>query len=320
MSRVIHISQFDPRKSEGGVALFARDLKRAIPDLVYVYNPQANRPWNNVRSSNEYSLKNGGILAEDTVVADGYYGLGLAGKVERLITVSHSTFAGWLRDNLMLPYKGFDPAWLVKAATAQEQAYRESDELVAVSTSAQEELWEFYRLESKVIFNGIDVELYRPGQMRGEGIVEVAGRDFNKGADMVSEVAAKGGYKIEPLGFEGEKHERWARNFYVAFLPSRHEGGPYAQLEALASGLRIVGYPSGYLKHDIPNNLAFTTYDYYWRTFSNLIKEALESQPTFDGADYAGEVFGIDRFINEWRTYLGGDHETYQAAVNTASQ
>jgi glycosyltransferase involved in cell wall biosynthesis len=300
----------DPETHFGGVARFARDLKRAVPDLEFLHHGLVDSPFEQAGGINERFLKDGKILPTDTVVADGYYGLGLAGEVDRLIVVCHSTYAGWLRDHDIWPppgYKG-DNAWLMKAAIFQSDAYRDADELVAVSTSAAEELYDFYNLDSAVIFNGIDPDEY-PDTYDPKGpIVEVSANDDNKGADAISDLR-EDGVPIASLGFSGTLQERWGAGFSTLFQPSRHEGGSYATLEAMSSNLKLVGFRSGFFKHDIPKNTCWSTSDFYHGTFRRLIDLALEADNP-DARDLAVNKFSLDKFIEAWRDHLGVNDET----------
>jgi hypothetical protein len=232
---------------------------------------------------------------------------------KRLIIVCHSTYAGWVRDWAINPPPSYAKAipWFIEAAGHQEQAYREADQLVAVSASAQEELWEIYRLESTLILNGVDTDLYYEDRVASESIVEVAGHDENKGSDITHRLRNEG-VMIDGLGFEGEKVDRW-KGYEIAFFPSRHEGGPYAQLEAMSMGKKIVGYKTGFLKH-LPDDLAWTTYDYHWTTFRDLLLEAMGSTASPAHAlggderpvrQWVLENATLEKFSESWRGFLG---------------
>jgi len=295
MSSFVHISQFDPEKSEGGVAQFARHLKTVVPNLEFMAMKndwrEMDHDWWDPPSS------------EAVVIADGYYGLGLGGEVKRLITVCHSTYAGWLRDALINPCDGISYEWLLGAEELQERAYKESDDLVAVSESAQEELWTFYRLDSAMIHNGVDVEKFHADTYYvKDTICEVAGDDVNKGADIINELRNKGGLNIQPLGFDGDKQDRWSVHEAVV-MPSRHEGGPYAQLEAMAMNLKIVAYRSGYFKSEVPKGYLWSTNDLFWMTFQRLVKAALGSE-NLNPREWVLENATLKMFQDNWKEFL----------------
>jgi glycosyltransferase involved in cell wall biosynthesis len=323
MSRYVHIGQMNPITHEGGVAEFAQHLRYAlagngnsvhfahVEGLPVPYWEWIQKMINRHTTADEplpHTMTMRHPIGEyDAVIADGYYGLGLAGKAKRLIVVCHSTYAGWVRDWAINPppsYKKHLP-WFMEAARHQERAYREADQLVSVSTSAQMELWDIYRLESTLIPLGIDTEKFKPDGLRPGTVVEVAGDDENKGCDIVRAVKEKGNIDINPLGFEGDKPERW-KGYEVALLPSRHEAGSYALLEAMAMDKKVVGYRTGFLKYDVPTNFCWSTYDYHWRVFKDMILEAMQSEGR-NPRQWVLENATLEMFKENWRRFLGYD-------------
>lgn len=306
----IHISQFNPMTNEGGVAIFARNLADAVPDLKFLYHGEINRPWESVERINRKYLEDGAINAEDVVIADGYYGAGLSGKVDKLIVVCHSTYAGWLRDNLVWPTgdRGASLAWLAMAAEAQEPVYRSADAVVSVCGSAWNELWRFYRVDSRTIFNGVDTSVFVPGDdLPNDEIVSVAGADVNKGADIVTSLHVRHDKKINELGFDGLKQDRWLKHG-IAVFPSRHEGGSFAQLEAMATNRKIVAAKTGFLDVDVPDRYFWGTRDIYHGTFNRLIDKAIDS-PGRNPREWLIGYADIDVFRRTWRKYLGIEEE-----------
>lgn len=300
---IYHISQFDPRQHSGGVAQFARDLQKAVPELEYLSVPQMKEPWEAATRANAQWVEDGTLGPDDTVIADGYYGRGLGGKVGRLVIVCHSTYAGWLRDNLIRPHSQVTQmsSWLMHGPVQyQEEAYHQADQIVAVSTSAQEELWSFYGLGSALIYNGVDTGRFSPSES-GSGLVEVAGKDYNKGCDIIAELRSKAELDIDTLGFDGDKPDRWSR-FDTAVMPSRHEGGPYAQLEAMAMNLKVVAGRTGYFKYDVPDDFALVTEDYYWRTFADMVDASLAM--TLEPREWVLENATLEIFCEKWGEFL----------------
>lgn len=307
--KFVHIGQMDPRTHEGGVAVFARHLKDVLGEhLEFVhYNRDgmlgkyAASPWLAPAEVGKELAKHPWMPC--TAVADGYYGLGLRGIVAKLIIVCHSTYAGWARDWSINPPPSYAKSmpWMLDAAHEQERAYREADQIVAVSQSAQEELWDIYRLDSTLILNGIDANEFQPDELMLGTIVEVAGRDENKGADIVDEIRHKGSLEIAGLGFDGPKPKRW-RGHEIALLPSRHEGGPYAQLEAMAMSKKIVGRKTGFLKH-VPADLFWGTHSCYWGTFRDLILSAMGGERR-DIRQWVLENATLEIFSQKWRELL----------------
>jgi glycosyltransferase involved in cell wall biosynthesis len=306
MTRVVHIGAVDPERGHGGVEQFARDLQDARSDetvFLSYHNPDTP-PWVVAERSNKLNLESGVIQSDDIVVADGYYGLGLAGKVARLIIVCHGSYGAMLREyNINPPEKiGGMMSWMRSAAEQQERAYREG-EVVAVSDASAYDLYDIYGVQAHVIRNGIDLRKYRTTEAEN-GWVEVAGKDLRKGSDTV-EWLREDGRDISRLGFKGEKEDRWLK-FRYAILPSRYEGGQYAALEAMACNLTIVAYNSGFFDLDVGREYYYGTYDYFPRAFGYMMDDA-ERKPPLNPREWVYHNATIQQFKAEWRTFLDED-------------
>ena len=309
---IAHISQMDPETDRGGVAEFARYLSRALPELECLFNPSAGH-WAMAEAQNVERLNLGILNSDTTVVADGYYGGGLAGKVKKLVVVCHGTYAGWLRDMMRNYLPGFEKSYprLIESAKAQAKVYREADMVVSVSTAAQEELWEFYRVESEVVLLGVDTSTYMPGPIGGSPwrIVEASGNNGLKGADIIGRLR-QSAFSIENLGYGYHKPDRW-REFRRFVMPSRHEGGPYALLEAMASGVSVIAHRAGLLIHDVPGNCVRATNDLHHSVFARMIEDAGEvtdSELTAHEAralEWVQENASLETFADGWRRVMG---------------
>lgn len=303
MTRYIHISQENPEVGRGGVAQFGRDLKLAVPELEFMYG---GSDWAMAEANNLDRLERGLLDSDCVVIADGYYGGGLSGRVKELIVVAHGTYGGWLRDiqRRWLPEFDGSVQWLLEKARAQEKVFHESDRIIAVSTLAQEELWTIHRAESKVVFLGVDADLYSPADEPRMTVCCVCGKDKLKGYDIVSRIAEKSHAIIHQLGFDGPKHKRW-KNFYTALLPSRHEGGGYALLEAMSTGLKIVSGRTGYLVYDVPEKYVWASDDYYWGTFNKMLGHVnARSLEKCCAREWILENATLDIFCKKWQEVL----------------
>lgn len=301
MARFLHISQENPETGRGGVAQFARDLKRAIgDDLEFAHFEDYGRtgdgpPW---VWSQRFTTDPGW----DAIIADGYFGLWLQDRADRIISVCHSTWLGWMRDIMANPYPGFrqDAAWILEAAQAQEEAYREADLVVAVSPSSQEELWDLYQIESTMIHNCVDLDLFRPKDHDGpKRIAQVANGNLTKGWDMIEALSDE--FEIESLGFEGERHDRW-HDVELLFLPSRHEAVPYAAMEAMACLVPVVAYRTGMFRNCSWGQ--WVTADYSEIAFRRLIRDCLESDILPDKRGFMEDKMSFEQFERKWRGIL----------------
>lgn len=307
MSKFIHISAVNPDIGRGGVEQFARDLRTATGEMLFLsYHNPTLPPWETARTKNEENLAQGMIEPDDIVVADGFYGYGLHdGQVERLITVCHGSYAGMMREYMINPPPSFGPglmAWLLEASRYQEATYRNS-EVVCVSKGAEIELQEIYGpgLDVHTIRNGVDLALYTPGE--GSGWVCVAGNDERKGSDIIRHLRDND-QEISELGYDDEKPSLW-RKYKYAILPSRYEGGQYAALEAMATNMQIVAYHSGFFNPlDVGEEYYVGTYDFFPRTFERLMVEMLDHEP-MRPREWVQQHASIEQFRRDWRLFLG---------------
>ena len=137
-------------------------------------------------------------------------------------------------------------------------------ELVVVSESAAEETARYYgRAPTRVIPNGVDIDLFRPQDRRqarhrlgldGEGPLALyVGRpDYRKGADLLMDSAQMAGWRLLHAGARGipGAHNlgvidpaRLADAYAAAdclLFPTRYEACSYVILEALACGTPAV--------------------------------------------------------------------------------
>jgi len=301
MGRVLHISCKNPDAHAGGVAQFARDLRGALGGKVgffYYDNPHVP-PWVLARRVNERFVSMGAIRPDDTIVADGFYGLGLAGKVKRLIVVAHGIYSALLDEQDAHPPASYDEVRpkFVDAARYQGEAFRECDDVVAVSRQVQKELRQYERVESDCILNGVDTEKYTPAK-DGTGIVEVSGTNHKKGAPIVAAMRARG-FDITPLGFDGDKWRRWQR-YDTALLPSFYEGGQYAGLEAMAVNLKVIAYKTGIFKEDVPEDYFFATDVLSTDAFIALTRRAASKRPPLAPRDWILENATLALFSRRW--------------------
>jgi glycosyltransferase involved in cell wall biosynthesis len=313
MKNIVHIGQMNPVTDPGGVAEHARCLRHAFPELKFIFNPSAGH-WAMAEAYNVELLDRGVLNSDTTVIADGYYGAGLAGKVKKLVIAAHGTYAGWLRDLMRNYLPGFEKDYprLIESAQAQERVYHEADLIVGDATLTQEELWEFYRVESEVVILGADTGIFKPRSRLmslGASIVEVAGGNGLKGADVIAKLR-DGGLDIENLGYGYDKPARWGE-FDIFIMPSRHEGGPYVLLEAMASGVVVIAHRTGLLVHDVPDDCVFATNDLHHGAFARIADRVLQDghgmlyHRRTSALDWVRENASLETFAEGWRKVMG---------------
>lgn len=321
--KIVHISKYK-RFSRlgthtGGVAKHAWYLQQAIPELeIYAWGDfpkwqehDLAQEWEQAPLLSEWLLKNG-LVGKDTIaIVDGWWGMGLEGKVARLISVCHGSYAGAMVEHLRNPWNnGF---LLGQSVRHQEKFWKESGcEIVAVSPNAAGELRLLTNLDSTIICNGIDLEVFHPskGKRKRGLILEATGGHPAKGAHIV-EALKRRGYQIEAHGImDGNlEHEakRWARA-EIALLPSFYEGYSYALLEAMACGCIPVSYFTGLAATMIPFPGELTD-DHHEVVFARLVDKVILEKERYGLPRQAVLEYNHGAFEDHWRNYLGLQEE-----------
>lgn len=312
--KIAHISKyrrFGPQGVHtGGVAKFGWYLQRAIPAVAIFawedfpdwqeYELKA-KDWEKAPLLNAWLLEEGHIDGDTIAVVDGFWGLGLEGKVERLVSVCHGSFAGAMVEHMK---NSWDDGFLLGQSVRHQEAFwRDSGcEIVAVSRNAARELKLLSGLDATVIENGIDLEIFRPRSMLRSGILEATGGIPAKGAAIVEELKSMG-YLSQPFGITSgdleEEAERWSEA-NVALFPSHYEGNSYALLEAMACDCGVVGYWTGFVPDILhPHSAGFFTDDHSAEAFAHAIDTA-----RICAHEPRKFVPSYDDFAKEWRAYL----------------
>lgn len=297
--------------SIGGVEKFAWYLNKAIPDLQVVafedhpeWIKNGGLPdYRKAELLNKWLLESGTVGASDTVIVDGYWGLGLEGRVDRLISVCHGSYAGRYIQSLIYP-------WGEVVAEVEMNAQKEmwdahGVEIVAVGKESAQELHTIgVTNDITVIYHGIDLDVYKPGSDR---VCKMhAATSPRKGADLIS-LLNKEGYEIEFMSERSGRFEREAKRLGEAIVlvaPTRHEGNSYLLIEALACNTPLLTYATG-LATEMDDRCGIVTGDLHG---ANLIRwlDTMEGMwDRFDARGWALENCRYGNFEKSWRTYLG---------------
>jgi len=306
---MFHISRFKRNDKNGihlgGVEKFAHYLQMVFPDLQLVsWEDCPDRIENEDKPDyDKASILNGWLLEEglvgsrDTVIVDGYWGLGLQGKVGRLISVCHGSYFGRYVQSLIYPWgETVDPYEI----DAQEEAWSEC-EIVAVSESSWYEL-ECLGLESTVIRHGVPLDIFRPLGKERHCYMHAAG-SLRKGVDLISllydEVP-----DIRPMNERSGRLEKEAARLNEAMVilaPTRHEGNSYFLIEALACGTPALSYATG-LATELDERCGIVTGDLSGDNWQNLIENT--DWESFSPREWAEENGSLERFKKEWKSFL----------------
>lgn len=309
-----HISLLKPTEyTTGGVQVFQEHLQRAVPDLLLIswsdygghLSCKGLKDFEKARVLNEWLLGQGIVDEETVVICDGYWGLGLEGKVVRLISVVHGSYFGRFLNSQIHPWGEFVG---IDQIDAQFEVWKNPEvEVVCVSKESMRELViaGLDTSRATVIHNGVDLDVYSPFHV-APGALMHAATSNRKGLDIIRAIMA-----IEPsikiIGMNvrsGKATEKAARLNQAMCLisPSRHEGNAYLLLEALACGTPLIAYETG-LVPEMDARCGLFTDDIAPNNFVRMISRFDEANHS--PREWAEENCSIKQFIKEWREYLG---------------
>lgn len=316
-----HISLFKWKSKsglrKGGVERFATYLDRAVGggvsmweffDLPNWADWQSEHDFEKAKALSHWLWESGAVKENDVVVFDGYWGIGLVDKPVRAISVCHGSYIGTMIQMDKYPWQG-EP-YLPFHAQYQEATWKDPNcEVVAVSPRAAQELHDLYGVESTVILNGVDLEVYKPMPERHQdGLVLHAATGPRKGIDIMGEIAGflKEGLRLEFLqanepSFESEAR-RWSEGSLAVF-PTRYEGCAYAGIECAACGVPQVHYATGQAcSYD--NRVGLVVDDLNSLPIAHHLNEMSDHLDDYNPHEWAREFADYERFAREWRNYL----------------
>ena len=315
MTKYAHVSMFKPNEfALGGVQVFQEHLQRAIPDLTLIswsdYSGHLDckelKDFDKAAVLNEWLLGQKIIDEETVVICDGYWSLGLSGKVARLISVVHGSYFGRFLNAQTHPWGEFVG---IDHIEAQFETWKDPNvETVCVSEESMRELViaGIDTSRATVIHNGVDLDVYLPYKMQPNRVLMHAATSNRKGLDIISAIMTiEPGIQIQPMNVRSGKAEDKAARLNEAkclIAPSRHEGNAYLLLEALACGVPLIAYETG-LVPEMDARCGLFTDDIAPNNFVRMIGGFDERNHS--PREWAEDNCDVKRFIKEWRAYLG---------------
>jgi len=309
-ARIAHISKFKREKgSLGGVEKFATHLKRVFPDMeIFASDDAPEGDYKSdlavARALNSRLLAEGKIGKDTVAISDGFWQAGLEGKVKATVNVAHGTYVGCALANEF--HRFGQTATFLRLAKWQEDAYRAADMVVAVSPLTQWELKTFYGIDSVMVYNGVDTDVFKPERKRNGGLILHAASVGRKQKEMVEATAGTLRRTIEHLnvrtGKEQDEAKRWQQGS-VAFFPSLYEGNAYSGLEAMSTGLIPVSYSTG-LFWNIPEWAAIAVTDHHPEIYAREILRALGNRGSFRPRKWVEENASFKHFAAGWKEII----------------
>lgn len=262
----------------------------------------------------------------DLVIANGLFGwpLRLAHPEVPMIQVYHFTMAGLAQTALPLRSERLTTALVAGWFDRQSGVGKK---VVAVSESVRREVRRFYRLESAVVPNSVDVNHFRRasredardqlGLPKDRTIALFVGRaEYAKGFDVLRDIAAAMDDTLflsvsRPADapgnvrfFTGVPHETMpllysAADVYVS--PSRYEGFNLSLVEALACEAPAVVSRTACAFADEPSDFAVVVERPTAEAFVEGIRRALKEGPRPGVRERVAEQFSSEVFSRNWR-------------------
>ncbi|OGC94072.1 MAG: hypothetical protein A2W25_11865 [candidate division Zixibacteria bacterium RBG_16_53_22] len=315
--KLAHVSLFKRHHGNeyhaGGVEKFAFFLNMAFPemkcysiqDLPIPIQP-GTPDYKIAEILNNWLLGEGLVDENTTVIGDGFWTLGLEGKVGRLISVIHGAYFGTALEYEKYPNP--EETHVGEWALIQEEVWKDPRvEVVSVSNRSALELMTVCGIPSHVISHGLPLDIYKPDGKPKSRLVLHTSVSFRKGRDMIEKIKAFGKFDIQQLGFArsgdmAEEVRLWNRGG-IFLNPTRFEGNHYSILEALACGLVPVAYLTG-VTYDFPCHVAETTDDFHEHRFVMMLENAMEYYSNYFPREWACENLDFDIWAAKWRAYL----------------
>ncbi|NLI73854.1 MAG: glycosyltransferase family 4 protein [Euryarchaeota archaeon] len=331
---LLSIYSFDEVK--GGTELFTEHLQSTFNDAqVFTYSSSYNGSGIDLTKFNLEEARKGMVIGRyfhkhhraddfDIIISNsiaGWY-LGVSRLDIPMLNVFHFTMRG-LADQVLRGTPGYFPSKYISSIFEKLASVGKSN--VAVSRKVARELWSLYRIRSKVIEHGVDMELFRPiskekardalGLEHDVPIALFVGRpDHTKGFDIVLR-AAKERPNIQFVCITSPRvcgTSIVARHdvpnhcmplYYSAadllLFPSRYESVGYVGLEAMACDLPVVVSRTGVFEDIDEGDVGRIVPSWDASAYVEAIDDVL-SHP-FHPRRAVKDRFSIERFRADYR-------------------
>jgi len=337
--RVAIINFYSFEEVAGGTEIFVRYLGRAFPnsDIITYSSAKRTKHRTDLSRLNLEEVRMGFAVGRrfhennrenpyDLVLTNSISGwfLSVLKPSIPMINVHHFTFAG-MADKVLRGTAGYNASRYF--IPFFERMSANGKENVAVSHKTQRELREYYRQESRVIENGIPLDVFTPTpqddareilDLDWDGPIGIfVGRaDYTKGFEIVQKISRmRSDMKVLCVTPSDVKDDnviirRNVRNedmplYYSAadffLFPSRYESASYSALEAMACNLPVVVSRTGIFEDIEEEKVGRIVPTFRAEDFSDAIDSVL-SYDNYDTRELVANRFSLDRFLKCYRS------------------
>lgn len=334
--KVALLSMYSFDEVQGGTELFTEHLRGAFQDAdVITYSSSNGRGPDLTRFNLEEARKGAAICRRfrqlhrqdnyDVAIASSTAGwcLGMSNIDVPMLNVFHFTMRG-LADQVLRGTPGYLPSKYVSSVFEKLASVGKSS--IAVSAKVSRELWSLYRIRSRVIEHGVDMERFRPlprERAREELGIEADGpiclfvgrADATKGFDIVREAARErpdirflcvtssqlnDDRLIVRRSVPNERMPLYYSAADVLLFPSRYESVGYVGLEAMACDLPVVVSRTGVFEDLEEDRIGRIITSWNASEYVEAIDEVLSG--SFHPRHVVEKRYSMERFLDDYRS------------------
>lgn len=336
--RNIVLLSFTPLDAGGGVPRWNRDFIAGFPGTKhYSYSDVPGAPlggyseWDAAYWLNRWLHTTRKISKDDIIISDGFWGEHLSELGYNVISVAHGIWSHLTKDDVVAGMQPDFPMHHAVQVKHRRDHLARGGRIVAVSDFISEQMRLQWGFESHVINNAIDLKRFRPKDFHvfqnpiPPALIIHGVTTANKGFDHIEAVkkAIPGAKTMllddaaNELLIPGADKYEILREADLVVQPSAYEGNSYFVLETLACNVPIVAYRVGLLysiseiakrngieacigglidrKYRSPQETAKVT--------RFILDSVMRDRSVYNPREVA-KLFSIQRFHDEWRTYL----------------
>ncbi|NLK25660.1 MAG: glycosyltransferase family 4 protein [Euryarchaeota archaeon] len=338
--KIALLSMYRFEEVRGGTEIFIEHLRKAFPDLqVITYSSvERKRDLDLSRLSLEEAKKGFAISRRflelhreepfDLVIANstaGWY-LSMARPDIPMVNIYHFTLRG-LASEVLRGTPGYFPSRYL--ASLFEKVTSLGKINVAVSPKVAREMWDLYRIRSRVIENGVPLDLFRPTPMEeareaiglrwnGPVALFVGRADHTKGVDILMKVARQRPdirfLCVTSSPFENDclevrrnvPYQRMPLYYSAADLllfPSRYESVGYTALEAMACDLPVVASRTGVFEDMTEGGIGRIVSSWDADDYLVAIDQVLGGPPLHPRSAVSAR-YSMERFVEDYRAMV----------------